>query len=146
MTIEVEGTRVAIERLCRQKGSVPVGAATLIGIAASNPPRITVGCDGARPAPALALALGRPTIDPATPPAPANAALDVEPTATDGRRQMAAALLAVGVGAMVVAIVAGRRYRSDEPEAAKTDASLVEQPPTSGPQLTLVRLPKEHGP
>ncbi|MCA1570928.1 MAG: hypothetical protein LC798_11540 [Chloroflexi bacterium] len=120
-------------------------AATLIGIAASSPPRITVGCDGARPAPALALALGRPMIDPATPPAPARAALDVEPTATDGRRQMAAALLAVGVGAMVAAIVAGRRYRSDD-EAPKTDGSLVEQPPTSGPQLTLIRLPKEHGP
>lgn len=144
-TIEIDGTPVAIERLCSRKGGVPDGTATFVGMALASPPRIIVGCDGVRPAPALALA-GQAAMRSAPLASRAPGPLDADPSATTGRRLLAAALLAVGVAILGVAMVASRRFRSGNPDMTGSAEPLLEQPGSPAPQLTLVRLPNEHGP
>ena len=143
--IEVDGVTVAIERLCRGDGRLPDGMASLVGVGATNPPRIVVGCDGLRPAPALALAAGALG---ATTPSISRASASVDPatTGTDARRLLAAALLAAGVAVLILAVVIGRRLASDEPDVEDDDETADEPSGSAGPQLSLVRLPNEHGP
>ena len=146
-TIEFDGTIVAVERHCRRKDEVPQGAVTVVGVAISNPSRIMVGCDGLRPAPALALTLAAAaTAGRAQAAGPAGASLNGADAATVERRLIASALLAIGVGVMLAGIVAGRRIRGDDPEAVAAVEQSLGQPASPGPQLTLVRVPNEHGP
>ncbi|MGI8999241.1 MAG: hypothetical protein ACR2GO_05995 [Candidatus Limnocylindria bacterium] len=146
-SMKLDDTVVALERLCRREGKVPDGATMVVGVALPNPPRIVFGCDGLRPAPALTLALagpaaaGRTSSDSSTP-----EAVDADASATSGRRLIAAVLLAIGVGIVAAAMVATRRSRlhdRDDPVAVDT---VPDEPAAPGPQLTLVRVPNEHGP
>ena len=143
--IEVGGVTVVIERLCRRGGRLPDGMASLVGVGAADPPRILVGCDGVRPAPALALAKGAHE---ATAPSISRASASVDPAATgaDARRLLAAALLAAGVAVLALAVVIGRRLGSKEPEVEDDNEPAGEPSESAGPQLSLVRLPNEHGP
>jgi len=47
---------------------------------------------------------------------------------------------------MLAGIVAGRRFRGGDPEAVAAVEQPLDQPASPGPQLTLVRVPNEHGP
>lgn len=143
--IEVDGARIVIQRLCSRGGRLPEGTANLVGMATAAPPRIVVACDGARPAPALALAANADggTVRPAS---GAGALLDPDADATTGRRLLAAALLAIGVAILVVAVVIGRRLEEDVPDVATDEGLSVEEAAPSAARLTLVRLPNEHGP
>jgi hypothetical protein len=140
--IEVDGSRVAIERMCRGKDRLPVGTSNLVGVAVADPARIIVGCDGARPAPALLL-----TASAAGPPGPVAAPTpsDLDGRSALGRRWLAAALLAIGVAILILAAVAGRRLWPEEREAAEPGGRSIDQPASAGQQLTLVRVPDEHG-
>ncbi|MGH2380745.1 MAG: hypothetical protein ACRDG7_05940 [Candidatus Limnocylindria bacterium] len=144
-TIGLDGKRVAVERLCRQPSRVPDGVANLVGMAVSSPPRIVIGCDEVRPAPDLALA-GLPIDSSAPSTSPVLASVDEDASAMGARRLIAAGLLAIGAGIMVVAVVVRRRFGADDPDAASGQESLLDEPLAPGPQLTLVRLPNEHGP
>jgi uncharacterized protein YdeI (BOF family) len=142
--IEVAGSRVVIQQLCSRGDRLPEGTASLVGVAMADPPRIIVACDGVRPAPALALVAsvhgGAPS--------PSREAASVEPgaDASPGRRLVAAALLAIGVAILGLAIVVGRRFASDERDAAtRVDPDAAEAAPPER-RLALVHLPNEHGP
>src|SRR5688572_1043555 len=54
--VEVDGATIAVERLCRAGKAPTGGLVSLVGVAVADPQRILVGCEGVRPAPALALA------------------------------------------------------------------------------------------
>ncbi|MGQ0609354.1 MAG: lamin tail domain-containing protein [Chloroflexota bacterium] len=144
-TIELDGKRVAVERLCRRSGRIPDGVATLVGMAVSSPPRIVLGCEGVRPAPDLALASMPPGSG--TPsPSPVSASADEGASAARTGRLLAAGLLAIGSGIMGAAVVVRRRIGAHDPGEAGDSDPHLDQPPAPGPQLTLVRLPNEHGP
>jgi hypothetical protein len=143
--IEVAGTRIVIQRLCSGGGRLPDGTASLVGVATADPPRIIVACDGARPAPELALAAatgGRSVRPPSSPAVP----VDLAAADAPGRRMLAAALLVIGVAMLVVAMAIGRRVHPGEPAEAAPDDPNAGEAAASGPRLALVRLPNEHGP
>ena len=139
-TVELDGRRVTIERQCRGQGKSPDGTVRLLGIAVSLPTRIIVGCQGIRPAPALALVRRAPS----WPAARATVVADAGGTA--GRRLFAASMLAIAAGVMVSVVVLGRRFGAANAVTATGSEPLAEDAALPGPQLTLVRLPNEHGP
>ena len=143
--IEVAGARIVIQRLCERGGRLPEGMAGLVGVAIADPPRILVGCDGVRAAPALALAASVPSGTVRSPKALA-ASLDRDLAATSGNRLVAAMLLAVGVAILVLAVIVGRRFDPTEPDDAATEEADPEESAQPEPRLALVRLPNEHGP
>ncbi|HYI66622.1 MAG TPA: hypothetical protein VEW95_06860 [Candidatus Limnocylindrales bacterium] len=142
--IQVAGTRIVIQRLCSGGGRLPDGTASLVGVATADPPRIIIACDGARPAPELALAAAAAARSVSPPSGPA-APVDLAATDASGHRLLAAALLALGVAMLVVAVLIGRRVDPGEPAEAVPDDPDAEEE-ASGPRLALVRLPNEHGP
>jgi uncharacterized protein YdeI (BOF family) len=142
--IEVAGARVGILRLCSRGGSLPEGTANLVGVATADPPRITVACDGVRPAPALALVASvqggpRPPTDP-------GASVDLGADASPDRRLVAATLLAIGVAILGLAILVGRRLDPHEADATSQERLGEAEATPREPRLALVRLPNEHGP
>ena len=143
--IEVADARIVIQRLCDRGGRLPVGTAGFVGVATADPPRIIVGCDGVRAAPALALAASVPsgTIrSPKSLAAPVDRDLAVPP----GNRLLAAMLLAIGVAILVLVVVFGRRFDAAKPDAASAEDADPEESAQPEPRLALVRLPNEHGP
>ena len=143
--IEVDRATIVIEQLCGREARLPAGTASLVGVATANPPRILVGCDGVRPAPALALTA---SVRDAKEESAGGAARSAEPESTSSaaHRLIPVALLAAGVAILVLALVVGRRIDSDEPVAVEPDELQVEPGAAPSPQLTLVRLPNERGP
>jgi uncharacterized protein YdeI (BOF family) len=142
--IEVSGARVGVLRLCTRGGSLPEGTANLVGVATADPPRITVACDGVRPAPALALVAsvqGGPR-----PPTEPGASVDLGADASPGRRLVAAILLAIGVAILGLAVLVGRRLDLHEADATSQESLEEAEATPRDPRLTLVRLPNEHGP
>lgn len=143
-SITVDGRPVAVERACRT-GDLPRGVVQLVGVGLADPPRLIVGCDGARLAPDLALAAAA-MADSA--PRPVHGSV-VDGTATGGseRRMLAAGMLAIGAGILAVAAIATRRLNPNEPEDGSPVSAEDELPPAHpAPPLTLVRLPDEHAP
>ncbi len=143
--IEVAGARIVIQRLCERGGRLPEGIAGLVGVAIADPPRILVGCDGVRAAPALALAASEASGTVRSPKALA-ASFDRNLAATPSNRLVAAMLLAVGVAILVLAVIVGRRFDPTEPDDAATEEADPEESAQPEPRLALVRLPNEHGP
>jgi hypothetical protein len=143
--VEVDRAPIAIHQLCGGDPRLPEGIASFVGVGAANPQRIIVGCDGVRPAPVLGLTAGAQR---ATEPSISRASASVDPSAggTDGRRLLPAVLLAAGVVVLVVSIAICRRLRSEEPDADEDEKTDLDPSETAGPQLSLVRLPNEHGP
>ncbi len=105
--IEVDRVPVVIQRLCGRDGRLPVGTASLVGVAIASPARILVGCDGLRPAPVLARATTVPGPTHVATSALA-AARQPHTAAPDGRRLLAIGLLSIGVAILV----AGHRRRA----------------------------------
>jgi hypothetical protein len=134
-----------VQRLCDRGGRLPDGVAGLVGVATADPPRLLLACDGARSAPALTLVAG---VANGTVPAAGGVAAtsDAAAPATSGQRLLAAALLAIGVAILAVAVVAKRRFESDDPGADLPEDADGDVAPPAGPRLALVRLPDERGP
>ncbi|HJP72273.1 MAG TPA: lamin tail domain-containing protein [Candidatus Limnocylindria bacterium] len=141
--------RVPVERQCDGQGGGPTaGTVAVLGVAADDPVRVIVPCGGITPGPAVALSgsLGRPSG-----PAPASddamlAAARQVPYSTT-RRTLVAALLALG--ALLLGGTAAWRWRRDEPPMADEAVATGGDEPRPAPgtaRLTLVRLPREHGP
>jgi hypothetical protein len=134
--------------LACKRVELPRGVLSLTGVGLSNPARLIVGCDGARSAPALALtavSLPGPASDAASQQAPT----DDASRGDRGRRAAATGLLAAGVAILVAAVLLARRLGPEDPrETGETAVAMddVEEQSTAGPQLTLVRVPNEHGP
>jgi hypothetical protein len=142
--IEVDGVSVAVERLCRRAGRLPDTTLSLVGVGLADPPRVLVGCEGVRAAPALGH-LSTAVRD-GDEPAAADAGLVAAAVPMTGRRLLGAGLLASGVVILLLAILLARRFGFDDPDAAAPDEPPGEEESSGAPQLTLVRLPNEHGP
>jgi len=143
-TIEVDGTPVAVERLCGRAGRLPETTLSVVGIGLADPPRVLIGCEGVRAAPALGLL--STVVRGEAEPVRADARLAEDASAITGRRLLGAGLLASGVVILLLAVVIGRRLGSDDPEVAEPEGQPSEEESSGAPQLTLVRLPNEHGP
>lgn len=146
-TLAIDGVSVEVEQLCPELQQLPAGVASVRGVGLGSPAQIIVPCDGIGPAPRLALAA-----DEAGPePRPIDEGRDLaavgERAATDPlQRGIAVALLAAGAAVLLLAGLIGRRL--GPPDGADTAPA---EPPGAGespdgPQLTLVRVPREHGP
>ena len=143
-SVEVDGVPIPIERLCRRGQPLEGGTARLLGVGLAQPARIVVGCDGVRPAPALALRAM--TLEARRPSVPATlAALQASEDPTDDRR-LASGLLSVGVLMILAAAVIGRRFGALPSDAGAREVATIDESEPGSPRLTLVPLPREHGP
>jgi hypothetical protein len=145
--LEVGGTGVQVEQLCANGRSPLTGTVSVTGVALPLPPRLVVPCEAVRPVPSLDLVLAvaraqRRGVD----------QVRAAPTALPGtwddlaRRGVAAGLLAAGIGALLLAALAGRRAAgntADDAAAAPIDRG---NPAVGGPGLTLLPRSDEHGP
>lgn len=144
-TVKVAGVPVPIERLCRRGDPLGEGTASLLGVGLADPARIVVGCDGVRPAPILALRVM--TLEARRPSVPATlAALQASADPTDDRRLLASVLLSAGVLMILAAAVIGRRFGASPPDAGARAVATDDESEPGSPRLTLVPLPREHGP
>jgi hypothetical protein len=149
-TIGVSGSSVAVEVLCDHQQLLDDGAVTAVGVALADPVRLIVPCGGIRPAPTLALVNPAAAMRPRSAPRDATGADASSGTPVDGRRGMAAGLLAAGVALVAAATLLRRRLEPDDggevaQAADDADNADAERQPAA-PQLTLVRVPRERGP
>jgi hypothetical protein len=135
--------RVPLEQRCHDR-SDKRGVKSVTGVAVGDPVRLVVPCGGIRSAPGLdhataALALVAPAGE--APPTP-TAASDAGP----GPHQVAGVLMLVAA-LLLGGTALARRLRGDPaaPDATTADAVAAPQP-AEPPRLTLVRVPREHGP
>jgi hypothetical protein len=143
--VEVDGATIAVERLCRAGKAPTGGLVSLVGVAVADPQRILVGCEGVRPAPALALAAR--AIGPLTSPeSAAGAPADPDAGPFAGRRILAVGLLVAGMAIVGIGVLVARRQPPDDPDDAEEHSEPAVEPVPVPPQLTLVRVPNEHGP
>ena len=144
-TLAIDGASVEVDRLCGERQPSRIGVASVRGIAMADPLRIIVPCDGIGPAPELGIgpkAAGAAPGDPVGEPAVAGAV----GTAASPQRAIAIVLLGAGVAALVLGRLVVRRLGpSDAPDATGEEPDEGEEVAT-GSDLTLVRLPREHGP
>lgn len=133
--------RVPLDRRCRERAAA-AGLVGVTGVAVGSPSGLVIPCDGLRIAPSLASSTATPVEPPGTVPTPGAP----QPTAGSDRRPLAAGLLLVAAG-VLAAIAAVRRLRgtATPPEPAVSDSADLGE--VSGPaRLTLVNVPREHGP
>lgn len=149
--VHVRGGSIRVTRLCERASAAVDGRVSVTGIAIGDGSEIATPCDGVRPAPSLARASGRPA-----------AQRDVQakdldegaavPDTRSGRRRAAAAFLGAAVLAVVGGALVHRRWREPTADADAPAPSVVgagpdaSDPADAGPRLTLVPVPREHGP
>jgi hypothetical protein len=138
----------AIDQRCPEE-ALQRGLVSVTGVALRDPARIVVGCGGVRRVPLLTWRDGAAI----APIAPGAAPSARETTASEPIRPLAAGMLAVAaLGTGAAAAVARLRRRPEPPDAPPDDPSAISagdpaQPREPGPpRLTLVRVPREHGP
>ena len=146
-TISVDGLAVEVEQLCARPHASITGVASVRGVALANPAHIIVPCGGIGPAPALSRSPGAVGADvDGSPPSREFAASPMSTSAGSVRRWLVVALLAAGVAVLLFAALAGRRRgRQEGGNAGRYEVPEPEDAAT-GPQLTLLRVPDEHGP
>jgi hypothetical protein len=142
--IALVGTRpVRVDLRCDTDDARVNRPVSITGIAAGDPARLIVPCHGLRPVPAIsrnpvgALAvLGKPSAPEAAP-----------GTSSPSPAPLAAALLLAGAAMLGGSALAWRRRRALDGEApAATDEEPVPDERAEPPRLTLVSVPREHGP
>ena len=146
-TISVDGVAVAVEPLCSRPQASITGVANVRGVALSNPAHIIVPCDGIGPAPALVLPSGASAGDAEG--SRRNQVLtasDVSTSAGSVRRWLVIVLLVAGVAVLLFAALAGRRLGRQQGGEVGRDEVPEPEDAATGPQLTLLRVPDEHGP
>jgi hypothetical protein len=146
--LRVSGRTMHVEELCAQGSSLTSGSVSVTGVALRVPSRIVIPCGGLRPTPSLALTrAGQPRL---SGPANVRALAGIAPGVTgedDGRRGLAAGLMGVGIGMLLLATVVGRRLAGPTPPAVTEPETVVDgDVPGGAPRLTLVNVPREHGP
>ena len=141
------GWRVALDIRCGDEERRPSGVAGVTGIGLSDPARILVPCGGLRPAPALLRSRGSDSIGKGR----ADGAAAQAGASLHGQgagNVVAAGLLGIAALVMIAGALAWR-HRGTTPlaagsgEAASEPSSADDDEP---PRLTLVGLPREHGP
>ncbi|MDQ3689036.1 MAG: OB-fold nucleic acid binding domain-containing protein, partial [Chloroflexota bacterium] len=149
--VEVGGSAVELEQLCDgdARTDLPGGTVMLVGVAVADPARLLIGCDGVRPAPALALLAAR-AAEQSTSGSTAATTVDAAVEATAGRHPLAVVLLGAGVAILLGAVAVVRRYGTalpGEPQPGERSANPSDADPESTPpQLTLVPVPNERAP
>jgi hypothetical protein len=136
---------VVVEQLCRRSQASIIGVASVRGIALPDAVHVIVPCDGIGPAPALTLSSGPDDVADGYPQSRVLTGSEASAAAGSDRRWLAVALLASGVAVLLaVALVRRRLGREEGAGARRQDLQGVEEV-AAGPQLTLVRVPDEHG-
>jgi hypothetical protein len=146
-TLTIEGVAVDVEQLCADRESPPTGVASVRGVALADPARIIVPCDGIGPAPQLALAVNevRAESERAAEGRPLASVTGARSTTTP-QRAIAVALLTTGAAVLLLASLVGRRLGPPDGEDAVAGEPTDGEAAQAGPQLTLVPVPREHGP
>ena len=139
-TLTVPDGQAAVEVACQQDQLPHSARVSVTGLGLSDPARLVVPCDGIRPASALELIPAGARVA-ASPGAPIGPVLGVDQP-PDGRRSLAAGMLAVASVALVLVGVAVRRLRHPPHD----DITVEPEDGADGPRLTLVAMPREHGP
>lgn len=143
--LRLSGQRVTLERRCDGHDLPEAGTVTVHGVATGDPVRLVVPCGGIVPAPAIVRA-GRADDLETQPDGAVLAAMREEPTGSP-RPALAAGLLAVAA-LLLGGIAAWYRGRGGVPldgesDSTAPDASDMAPAPA---RLTLVSVPREHGP
>ncbi len=144
-TLRVRGELVRLVGRCSDERLPTRGVVSVNGIALIGPPRIVVPCGGVRSVPGLARSAGAA----GAPTRPERLARVADAAATHDPRPLAVGLLMVGAGALASVAVAQRFRRgvgglgSEPPPPGPGPTGDIEGEP---PRLTLVSVPREHGP
>ena len=139
-TLTVQDGQAAVEVACEQERLASPTRVSVTGLGLSDPSRLVVPCDGIRAASTLELMPARTRIADSS-----DAPVGLVPAAgqlPDGRRGIAAGLLAVASVALLLVGIAGRRLR----HAPDHDVIADPTEDADGPRLTLVAAPREQGP
>jgi uncharacterized protein YdeI (BOF family) len=146
VVLRPSGERVAVERRCDGDDGPTNGTVALLGVAAGDPVRIIVPCGGITAAPAVALSAAPDHGGPASSDGAVLSAVQRAPDAT-GRPALAAVLLALGALLLGGASAWYWRRGDGEPadEAGAANDEAADRPPVAA-RLTLVSVPREHGP
>jgi hypothetical protein len=146
-TIEANGSPVPVEIACDRAPTVDDGIVIALGVALTEPTRLLLPCDGIRQAPTLALVGLAAAVQAKSQPSNATDLDGPGGVPVDARRAVAAGLLAAGVALVAAAALLRRRLEPAAGGEGAGDADDAEADETpAGPQLTLVRVPRERGP
>ncbi len=146
LSLAVRGRVVRLDVRCEGEPPARRGVVSVTGIALSDPSRIVVPCGGVRAAPLLALFR---TLTSVVPDGPVGRTANEPAGPSAGMEPLAAAML--GVAASALAGVAlwrrlGPGATDPEPSASDIDPAGSAEQESEPPRLTLVRVPREHGP
>jgi hypothetical protein len=147
-SLTVADRKVEIERRCGAEADRPSGMVGVTAVLTGAPARLIAPCGGIRAVPAVGRSGSLAT-------AAAEAATLIEPSsattadAPHGRRFIVAGLLLLAAVVLAAAALAGRRYEQDpriEPVDQGPAGDDAGSPEPVLPRLTLVSVPREHGP
>ena len=143
--LTVHSGQARVDRRCAADAPAITPRVSVTGVAVPDPARIIVPCDGIRAAPTLALATARSGASERGTISVTNAAASIDGPAHEGSA-VAAALLAVGAAALLVAGVAAWHLRRRGSDPSGDEALAADGQESEGPRLTLMPVPREHGP
>jgi hypothetical protein len=139
----VGGRPVRVDHRCVAERPRVSGPISITGIAAGDPARLIVPCQGFRPVPAMGRSLTGALAVHAKSPALAASPRVSRPS----RRAPAAAFLMAAAAVLGGAAVAWRRRRPSPDEASGiAEGDPLPDERADPPRLTLVSVPREHGP
>jgi hypothetical protein len=145
-TLRLSDQRVPVERRCDGPAGPSAGTVAVLGVAAGDPVRLIVPCGGIGAAPVVALRAGvaREAEDAANSDAVLTADHAPAPPAPSAAAAALLALAALFLGG--TAAWYWRRAPADEDAAGGPAAQEAPDAPPIPARLTLVSVPREHGP
>jgi uncharacterized protein YdeI (BOF family) len=145
-TLRLSDQRVPVERRCDGPAGPSAGTVAVLGVAAGDPVRLIVPCGGIGAAPVIALGAGvaRAADDAANSEAVLTADHAPAPPAPSAAAAALLALAALFLGG--TAAWYWRRAPADEDAAGGPAAQEAPDAPPIPARLTLVSVPREHGP
>ena len=146
VVLRLGGERVPVERRCDGEDGPQAGTVALLGVAAGDPVRLIVPCGGISPAPAVALGAAAGNDEAAS---SDRAVLSAAQRAPDAPPTRAIGAALFGLGALLLGGTAAWNWRRGRAvpadEADEVDDEATDRAPVAA-RLTLVSVPREHGP
>ena len=144
--LTVHGGQARVDRRCAVEAPASTSRVSVTGVAIPDPARIVVPCDGVRAAPRLALASARPQASQLGTISVTSTAAAIADSMAEETRALAAALFAGGASVLLLAGLAAWHVRRRGSDPVGDEASEADAPESQEPRLTLMPVPREHGP